>query len=810
MYSSAPPLINLTQQRKPSKLPRDPPSAMVNPQRAKPPRRDVRPLLMPTAGVTRNLNRCLTNSSVVRQHQQLEQEKARRKLLQAFAENKEDVKTLDGAFSDYEEYGLPGYSSGTTETIRNMALSLFRALRYNTIVNEFTLNLKAIELLVVEEENHSIDEQVGKDELDEGLASLEHFLKNNTSLRVLHLRIPPSSKPLAFFGSLFDARCPSVERISLWVPRERPHHLGLMRLMSHRSRKSSNNLAKSATSTAPRIMNGTVSYDQESSTSYAMGEIASFIASQPRIEHLQLQSSSFQLSQWDDLMKGISGTVCSSKNRSLRHLELRRVEIESDTPTLEDVSGDAGRYLALLAPFLRRLDLHGTTMDTTPLLLAKALNPISSPPLHFLSLSSSKLVNFECLMDILSSPTARLQGLELSHLNLSGVKCQELAEMLRQNSSIRYLDLSYAQLECFDGYHLAQALQDNLTLTTLVAKENHLWRHSDAANSMDALIALGSLVKRNTTLQTMDLSNNGPDKVEEVPNFLPLLQGLRHNTSLRSLILSNQKNAFLDFYASGMSTSSSRSVIEERIGCELDAPIAEALGQILAQDSLHQLVFQFYRLGDDSITEYIAPALASNRNLQTLGLKGAGMGNRGMIALSGALQGHPNLKTLDVSLNPETNEIGYEHLSEMVETLMNLKTLWFHSMSRYREENLKEQYRFTQIIGNALQQNTSLQSFSHSESLQAESRFYLRLNRHGRKALLAGNEESLPSALWPCLLARMPRDVASYYIRRNVTLLSSVSLAAAQPSASTSAKRTRPNNEGLLACSPTAKRHKLV
>ena len=501
-------------------------------------------------------------------------------------------------------------------------------------------------------------------------------------------------------------------------------------------------------------------------------------------------------------MKGLATT--GNVGFSFYHLELRRVEFEeqyqersdnndnddnpNDGQAVEDL--DPSQSLALLAPHLLRLDLHGTAVDTSPLLLAKSM--LDCKPLHILSLSSSKLVHFDVLMQVLSAPNATLKGLELSHLNLSGDKCRMLAAMLRRNKSIQHLDVSCAQLDCVDGACLATALAENSTILSVTAKENHLWQHrptaaatqvrhvyyvttastsiSDSMAPDQVFLAFGKLLEANTKLLALDLSDNGHGLMGHEPQFALLLNGLCFNTNLKSLNMANRPNTFLDFHAYREDTTEHQALEST----ELHPSFCRVLASILRRDTLHKLILNFCLIGDKDIADVLAPALQSNQNLRVLGLKGTGIRNSAMIALARSLERHPSIASLDVSFNDGVTQEGYECLSKTIEALPNLHTLWFHDATRNRQEkHLKQQYEYTQIIGRALKHNLSLKVMSHVDWLKKEQRYYLRLNQWDRQQLTT--MDNIPSALWPRLLARMPAQVLSFYIRRNVTLLSSVS-----------------------------------
>jgi Ran GTPase-activating protein (RanGAP) involved in mRNA processing and transport len=802
-------------------------------------------------------------------HCSFEQER-RASILYQLSRNSPDIAAVVGVFREYEDYGLPGYTPLDADRVRSTTFALMQALKYNTQVTEFVLNVKALELLLDQE--HPLFPNATATATANGICSLLHFLKHNSSLKTLNIRIPPGTKESEYFVGLFtnnteeevSIQCPNLKEITLWIPRERPQRLRMMRMMMrHPSTKASTTAAVSTETAArihpfeqsppavedsstadllPRNRTSTRSLSprppmltlpcippaveneatEDEEDDYDLSGIARFVAQQPRLFYVRVQASSLTVQQWEDLTRGLA------TSQSLRHVELRRVEVDSTSsaalvrasspllphgattaatlalppppPATCTTSNMIAEQLAVLGRGLNRIDLFGTSIDISPLLIQKAaiasatttadLTATGYVPrrqLNTLSWSSANLVNMPRLMDALSLPSATVQILELSHLNLSGPKCRCLAGMLQRNTSIRHLNLSRAQLDCVDASHLAKALLLNDTLLHLNLMDNVVWRstpnalnivqhqesESDTAivtTSPDyyatlAFHSLRDLLGANTKLEVLDIGDNGLDALDEDERYGILLQGLQHNTHLKSLKVCNQANLFLD-------------TLQMAFGGpprQFHLSVSQHLGNVLQQNScLQELVLNYNRFQEEHLAEYMAPALRYNTTLRVLGLKRVRLGNTSMVALAKGLVRHPALESLDVSYNINVTEQGYRALSNTIRTLPRLRTLWFHTMARHREEDAMSQHRFTLILAEALEDNTSVMEMSHSEILEGQSKFYLLLNQYDRKRLCRGGGIK-NNALWPQLLASMPLDLVAFYVRRNATLLASVS-----------------------------------
>jgi hypothetical protein len=458
-----------------------------------------------------------------------------------------------------------------------------------------------------------------------------------------------------------------------------------------------------------------------------------------------------------------------AKSRSIQTIEIRRVEpFHSSTTTLS---------LASLAkhPTLQSLELFVTKkVDWYPMLAQP--HGKKSKTLQRLSWTSTPIESSSVrrLTSLLALSSCKLTQLEICHTNLSGSKAMMIAQMLQSNTSLVEVNLTCTHLNGLDGANIAQGLQCNSTLKRLVLGDNTLW----SAPSYTAFVQFRALLQSPTCqLEYLDLSDNAifdhhnddnnDSHNPEAGGFGGLLEGVKENTTLKVLKISNQANLFLETMQTlGGGTPQT-----------LPTGVSEALGQALARHpTLQELNLAYDRLGDAAIAQYVAPSLASNTStLQVLCLRRVGMGDAGMTAMATALRNNACLQHLDISFNIAITCDGYFELRETLRTMTELKTLWFHSTRRRPQTDTENfGYIYANILAQALPQNDSLTTMSHEDDLSPRGQLYLDLNRRGRKYL---TKESVPDNLWPLVLGRRSDSlgVLAFFVRHKADLLASVS-----------------------------------
>jgi len=194
---------------------------------------------------------------------------------------------------------------------------------------------------------------------------------------------------------------------------------------------------------------------------------------------------------------------------------------------------------------------------------------------------------------------------------------------------------------------------------------------------------VGTLLKRNSTITTLDLDNCG--LLDEGAAYI--VEGLRNNTTVQHLSIST--NA-------------------------LTEQSAKLFGSLLSQEgcNLQTLVMGLNRIGDEGC-KYIAEALFSNKKLHRLGLPSSRVSDAGVAALTDALMQskHP-LKYLDLGFMKATyavkeigNRLTDKSASVLASFLATNPPLQMISLvnNNFEEPGLKE-------LGKALESNTSLTS----------------------------------------------------------------------------------------------------
>ncbi|XP_075139357.1 NACHT, LRR and PYD domains-containing protein 12-like [Leptodactylus fuscus] len=223
---------------------------------------------------------------------------------------------------------------------------------------------------------------------------------------------------------------------------------------------------------------------------------------------------------------------------------------------------------ALSSPACRIEELHlgsNNLLDTSCTHLSSLIR--NNQSLKILDLSGNFLYgpHFSDLMTALSSPVCRIERLRLSYNALPDTSCTQLASVIRNNQSLKILDLSYNNLF---GPHFSN-LMAALSSPACRIKESNL---ADNDLPDTSCTQLASVIRNNQSLKILDLSNNrlsGPHfsdlmaalsspacRIEELhlaDNNLPdtsctqLASVIRNNQSLKKLVLSDNSLSGPDF-----------------------------------------------------------------------------------------------------------------------------------------------------------------------------------------------------------------------------------------------------------------------
>ncbi|XP_072284772.1 ribonuclease inhibitor-like [Pyxicephalus adspersus] len=160
--------------------------------------------------------------------------------------------------------------------------------------------------------------------------------------------------------------------------------------------------------------------------------------------------------------------------------------------------------------FFYSLDNNGLTDSSCPHLASGIRN---NQTLRTLSLSGNNLEgpHFRDLMEALT--TSRIEELHLDNNGLTDSSCPHLASGIRNNQTLRTLNLSHNILE---GPHFRDLME---ALTTSRIEELRLYNNHLTHSSCPHL---ASGIRNNQTLRTLNLSDNNL----EGPHFRDLMEAL--------------------------------------------------------------------------------------------------------------------------------------------------------------------------------------------------------------------------------------------------------------------------------------------
>ena len=115
--------------------------------------------------------------------------------------------------------------------------------------------------------------------------------------------------------------------------------------------------------------------------------------------------------------------------------------------------------------------------------------------------------------------------------NFSSENVLHLASVLRVNTRLKELDISYCSIQSSDSVHLAKVLEENTT-----TQLQTLWLWGNPIGS-EGVVAFAGMLKKNHCLKRLDLCD---DDSVGVDGALELIESLKHNTTLEKLKLSKK------------------------------------------------------------------------------------------------------------------------------------------------------------------------------------------------------------------------------------------------------------------------------
>ncbi|XP_068121758.1 protein NLRC5-like [Hyperolius riggenbachi] len=327
-----------------------------------------------------------------------------------------------------------------------------------------------------------------------------------------------------------------------------------------------------------------------------------------RIEELHLQNSDLPSSSCPVLATGIRN------NQTLRKLHLSYNKLWGPEFSV--------LMAALTTSRIEELHLRNNNLPSSccPNLATGIRN---NQTLRKLDLSANRLCGPEFSVLMAALPTSRIEELHLPHNNLLSSCCPHLASGIRNNQTMRKLDLSWNRLWGPEFSVLMTAL------TTSRIEELHL-QHNDLPSNCYPHLATG--IRNNQTLRVLHLTCNelgGTDfsvlmaalttsRIEELSlwgNNLPssccplLATGIRSNQTLRKLHLS---------------------------GNMLGGPEFSVLMEALITSQIDELGLQRNNLSS-SCCPHLASGIRNNKTLRKLDLSGNSLGGDEFRVLMAAL-----------------------------------------------------------------------------------------------------------------------------------------------------------------------------
>ncbi|XP_073465171.1 NACHT, LRR and PYD domains-containing protein 12-like [Aquarana catesbeiana] len=310
-----------------------------------------------------------------------------------------------------------------------------------------------------------------------------------------------------------------------------------------------------------------------------------------RIEELQLSNNHLTDSSCPHLASGIRN------NQTLRTLSLKGNNLEG--PHFRDLME------ALTTSQIKELQLYGNHLtDSSCRHLASGIR--NNQTLRTLNLSRNSLEgpHFRDLMEALT--TSRIEKLVLSSNHLTDSYCPHLASGIRNNQTLRTLDLASNKLE---GPHFRDLME---ALTTSRIEELQLFNIHLTDSSCPHL---ASGIRNNQTLRTLNLNGNNL----EGPHFRDLMEALP-TSQIEQLELFNihLTDSSCPHLASGIRNNQTLRTLNLN-GNNLEGPHFRDLMEALPTSRIEQLKLSSNHLADSSCP-HLASGIRNNQTLRTLDL----------------------------------------------------------------------------------------------------------------------------------------------------------------------------------------------
>ena len=253
-----------------------------------------------------------------------------------------------------------------------------------------------------------------------------------------------------------------------------------------------------------------------------------------------------------------------------------------------------------------------------------------------------------------------LQKLDISHNNLFRKGPLAIGECLKVNNTLKELNISSNKISNNEMISICEALQMNITTLRILnvshnnlsdigtvigdclIKNNSLQELNLSYNmiSDDEVVSIGEALQANTTLQTLDISNNKKVTSDGIHAFGDCL---RKGINLQLLRISLNDLNYITFDSMLNSTD----MCNKKLG-DIGAIFISTF--LCGNGSMHKLNISHNKISDKGV-EAISECLKNNNTLQELNISHNNITVNGIISIGQALLKNATLRVLNVSHN---------------------------------------------------------------------------------------------------------------------------------------------------------------
>ena len=296
------------------------------------------------------------------------------------------------------------------------------------------------------------------------------------------------------------------------------------------------------------------------------------------------------------------------------------------------------------------------------LLLSRSLGSnlqITELDLSDVLLGGLTCIEFSALAEVIKHNSTITQ-LDLSFSDLGFADCTPLAEAIKHNSSITELDLTCNELGTGDFTALAEAIKRNSTITQLDLSENEL--------GTSDFTALAEAIKHNSTIRQLNLSANELG----TGDCTALAEAIEHNSTITQLNLSDNELGTGDFTALAEAIKHNSTITQLNLSLnELGTGGCAALAKAIEHNStITRLNLALNELGTGDCTA-LAKAIQHNSTITQLNLSDNELSSSDFSALAEAIKHNSTITRLDLSLN----ELSSDDWTELAEAIKHNSTI---------------------------------------------------------------------------------------------------------------------------------------